>query len=400
MARELRLLGILGVVLASVVAASVAAPAAALASVSCSLYASPVGSDAANGSLAGPFRSAQKLVDSLAAGQTGCLRGGSYGQSELRFNHGGAAGAPVTLASYPGETATLTGGFVYVPSGSDFVTLENLHIDTSAASQVGVQLMAAHSSLIGDDVTNGSTGHSCIILGSNAGWGRAVASVIEGDVIHQCGSVADGNQDHAIYFDNSVNGVVRGDVIWGTSAYAIHLYQNAQGTQITHNVIVDNGYGVIFAGSGTLSSDDNVVANNIIADSVSGYDVESYWGGTVGTGNLLQNNCLYSGHLGQITTVQTGFAASGNVTADPGFVNAAAHDYQLNPGSPCRSVLGRGTTAKRGVTNPTATIARLKPRLVARRAQKSVAHGRRTSHRRGGRAQRSYWLDTLALQLS
>ena len=131
MARGLRWLGILGVVLASAVAASVAVPAAALASVSCSLYASPAGSDAASGSLASPFRSAQKLVDALSAGQTGCLRGGSYSQSELAFHHGGRVGAAVTLASYPGETATLTGGFVYVPSGSDFVTLEGLHVDTS-----------------------------------------------------------------------------------------------------------------------------------------------------------------------------------------------------------------------------------------------------------------------------
>jgi hypothetical protein len=276
MARGMRWLGTLGVALASMGGVAAVAASASV-SVSCSLYASPGGSDAASGSVASPFRSAQKLVDALSAGQTGCLRGGSYSQSELAFHHGGAAGAAVTLASYPGETATLTGGFVYVPSGSDHVTLENLHVDTSAATQVGVQLMATDSSLIGDDITNRSAHYSCIILGSNAGWGQAIGTVIENDVIHQCGSVADGNQDHAIYFDNSINGVISGDVIWGASAYAIHLYQNAQGNQITHNVIVDNGYGVIFAGSGSHASDGNVVADNIIASASVGYDVESYW---------------------------------------------------------------------------------------------------------------------------
>jgi hypothetical protein len=41
---------------------------------------------------------------------------------------------------------------------------------------VGVQLMSAHSSLIGDDITNDSAHSSCIILGSNAGWGQAVVA--------------------------------------------------------------------------------------------------------------------------------------------------------------------------------------------------------------------------------
>jgi hypothetical protein len=378
MARGMRWLGTLGVALASMGGVAAVAASASV-SVSCSLYASPGGSDAASGSVASPFRSAQKLVDALSAGQTGCLRGGSYSQSELAFHHGGAAGAAVTLASYPGETATLTGGFVYVPSGSDHVTLENLHVDTSAATQVGVQLMATDSSLIGDDITNRSAHYSCIILGSNAGWGQAIGTVIENDVIHQCGSVADGNQDHAIYFDNSINGVISGDVIWGASAYAIHLYQNAQGNQITHNVIVDNGYGVIFAGSGSHASDGNVVADNIIASASVGYDVESYWGGAVGTGNVLAHNCLYSGHLGQITTVQTGFAASGNLTADPGFVDAAAHNYQLKPGSRCLSVIDKRVAGH----GPIATIAgTTNSKHVARRARKHVARRARNAQHR------------------
>ncbi|HEX3839840.1 MAG TPA: hypothetical protein VHU85_03505, partial [Acidimicrobiales bacterium] len=162
----------------------------------CSLYASPSGSDANAGTLASPFLRPQKLVSSLAAGQMGCLRQGSYSQPELTF-----MASNVTLSSYPGETATLKAGFVYVPSGSNNVTIENLHIDASATPQVGVQLMSTGDALIGDDITNGAAHDSCIILGSNVGWGQAVDTTIANDVIHQCGNTADGNQDHAIYAD-------------------------------------------------------------------------------------------------------------------------------------------------------------------------------------------------------
>jgi hypothetical protein len=330
--------------------------AAAVAAPSCTLYASPSGSDSAAGTLASPLQTPQKLVDSLQAGQTGCLRAGTYNQTELTFSHAGRAGAPVTLMSYPGETATLSGGFIYVPQGSDYVTIANLHIDSSATAQVGVQLMAANDSLTGDDITNGQAHDSCIILGSNVGWGQAVNTTIANNVIHQCGNTADGNQDHGIYADNSVNATIDNNVIWGAAAYAIHLYQNSQGSQITHNVIVGNGYGVIFAGSGQHNSSGNVVADNIIANSTAGYDVSSYWGGTVGTGNTLKGNCLAGGHLGQITTVRTGFAASGNVSATPGFVNAAAHNYRLSTGSPCLSVVGYDTAARIAGGSAVATV--------------------------------------------
>ena len=71
----------------------------ASAATTCDRVASPSGSDGGAGTLQSPYRSAQKLVDSLAAGQTGCLRAGTYTQLVLSFHHGGSSGAPVTLTS-------------------------------------------------------------------------------------------------------------------------------------------------------------------------------------------------------------------------------------------------------------------------------------------------------------
>jgi hypothetical protein len=135
----------------------------------------------------------------------------------------------------------------------------------------------------------------------------------------------------------------------------VHLYQNSQGSQITHNVIVGNGYGVIFAGSATLASDNNTVADNIIANSTAGYDVSSYWGGTIGSGNVLKDNCISAGAGGAVLTPAAGFAASSNVTATPGFVNAAANNYRLGSGSACLPVVGYDTVQAMATGTPTTT---------------------------------------------
>ena len=279
------------------------------------------------------------------------------------------------LSGYPGELATVTGGFVYVPSGSDYVTIENVHIDTTAASQVGVQVMASNVSLVGNDITNGSTGHSCIILGSNAGWGQAVNVSISANVIHQCGSPADGNQDHAIYFDSSLNGTVTNNVIWGAAAFAIHLYQNAQGNQITHNVIADNGYGVIFAGSSEYASSNNTVAYNIITGSSAGYGAQSWWGGGTGRNNHVRDNCMYGNADGALRPSMPGVGATGNVSANPRYVDGGRHDYELSASSRCRRVVGYDT-AGMVASHPTARFA-----LAGQRAKRRpVSHKRRRVH--------------------
>ncbi len=47
-------------------------------------------------------------------------------------------------------------------------------------------------------------------------------------------------------------------------AYAVHLYPYAQRTSVTHNVMVDNGGGVVFAGESGGASSNNTVSQNVI----------------------------------------------------------------------------------------------------------------------------------------
>ncbi len=269
----------------------------------CTRFASPAGTDNAAllarnrhagrpGSRRNPFATPQRLLQSLGPGQTGCLLAGTY-YGEVRFNRGGSAGKPITLQSYPGQRATIAGGYVYMPPGSNYVTLQDLNINGQATSQISVQILSNHVSLIADDITNEQQHNSCITLGYTQ-ISPAVNTLVEGNLIHDCGSPSDGNQDHAIYFDDSYGALVRDNVFWGTAGYAIHLYEHADYNRIVHNVIVDNDHGVIFAGSASFTSSGNLVADNVIADSSIGDDVMQSWAGAVGQDNRLQSNCIYN----------------------------------------------------------------------------------------------------------
>jgi hypothetical protein len=284
----------------------------------------------------------QSLVDSLHAGQTGCLLSGSYGLSgELRIGRGGRKGLTLTLRSAPGAFVRLIGGPIEVAHTANHVTIAGLHIDTRGSGQVGVQILGADDALIGDDITNENTPYSCIILGSDTGYGRAVRPLVASDVVHQCGyNPSDPYEDHGIYVDNSVGARITGNRIWGMPyGWGVQLYPDAQHSQVTHNVIVGNGQGVVIGGNSHSASSYNTVAYNVIGDSFRQHDLQSWWGGRIGTGNVARRNCVYSAREGAIERPAIGFVARENVVANPGFAHAADHDYALSPKSRCMRVV-------------------------------------------------------------
>jgi hypothetical protein len=334
--------------LTAVLATLLCAPAPA--AVTCDRYAGPFGSDNAPGTVTQPYHSAQRLANSLAAGQTGCLLEGTYtdelsGPYVLNVLHGGAPGAPITVRSAPGQRATLR-GIVQVPRGSDNVTISNLDIvgqRVTPDESTGIQILAADTVLADNDITNNSR-KICMVLGS-PGWGEAIRTVIRGNVFHDCGT-RNNKFEHSAYIEWTDGVLVTDNLFLRSGAYAIHLYPDAHNTTVTHNVMVGNGGGVIFAGEGDAASSDNVVAQNVIADSYMRPGIESWWGGTVGQRNRADRNCVTRNTLAQVDISGGGYSATGNVIADPGFRDAAHGDYRLAPSSPCWDLVGYDTAAK------------------------------------------------------
>ncbi|MCB0883132.1 MAG: right-handed parallel beta-helix repeat-containing protein [Thermoleophilia bacterium] len=286
------------------------------------------GSDSASGSASSPFRSAQKLADSLGAGQVGCLAAGqTFGGAVIR-NDG------ITLTTAPGgEKATML-GYTEIAESADDVTIEGVVLNgRTSGKRVGPHISGDRAVLRGNDITNDNTG-ICVHVGSNVGYGVAYDTLIEGNRIHNCGRLPATGYDHGIYVNTAYRTRIVNNWIYDNSDWGVHLYPSAQQSYVANNIIDGNGRGVTFSGeSGYPASSNNIVENNVISNSRDRYNIESWFGGAVGTGNIARNNCLWNGRLGNIAT-QTGFLATNNTITDPGYANRAAKDFTITSG-PC-----------------------------------------------------------------
>jgi len=303
------------------------------AALTCDRYASPSGSDTATGTLQAPYRSVQKLVDSVSSGQTGCLRAGTY-TGNVKVTRPG-----ITLTSYAGEKATVVGRF-WVAQGANGVTVEGLYLNGKNASVLpSPTVNAADTTFIRNDVTNDHTG-ICFNLG-HPNYGRAVRVRIELNRIHDCGRLPATNLDHGVYVGAGEDNVITRNWIYDNADFGVHLYPDAQRTIVTGNVIDGNGMGVTFSGDSGHASNDNVVENNLISNSQERENVESYWSGPVGSGNIARHNCIGGGERdngdGGIAD-EIGFQAVDNALVAPGYRNRGAKDFRLSASSICRTV--------------------------------------------------------------
>ena len=330
----------------------------------CTLVASPSGSDSASGSSSAPFQTVQKLVDSLASGQTGCVRQGTYYEN-VRIAHGGVAGAPVTLTSYPGETATVVGR-MYVVEGANYVSVTGLDLN-GENPQRGLSPMidANHVTFSYDDVTNDHTG-ICFGIGSTT-WGWATGTLITHDRIHDCGQLPATNHQHGLYVGAATDTTIAWNLIYGNADRGIQLYPDAQHTTIDHNIIDDNGEGIIISGADGYASSYTNVYDNIISNATIRHDVESYWpsGNAVGVDNTVHDNCVWGGREAAIDTSSGGFMSYDNLTANPRYVDAADRDYELRPSSACLVMSGDPQAAVDGSPPVTPTAAAV---IATRRA--------------------------------
>jgi hypothetical protein len=318
--------GSLGFVLGALalLGAAMVAEAPARADGGCDKLAAVGGSDADAGTLASPYATPQKLIDSLAPGQTGCFRAGSYVFSQLDLTT-----PDVTLVPYGDGAVTLRGAIKVKPAGHH-TTIEGLKLDGAGAT--GPKIYADGTVLRGNEITNEHTA-ICVHVGAWYDDPAPENVVIERNRIHDCGELPSTNQDHGIYLSEARNAIVRDNWIYDNVDRGVQQYFQVEGARITGNVIFSNGQGVNFSGGS-----DQVVEGNIIASSDRRWNVYAGSTGSPGEG-VLRENCVYADLSGYTSNggVESSnvFSEAHNLIAEPRFVDPAAGDFRLEAGDPC-----------------------------------------------------------------
>jgi hypothetical protein len=355
----------------------------ARASEGCDLFASPAGSDAATGSFQSPFGTVQKLVDALGAGQTGCLLPGTY-NGNVRMSKGGHAGARVTLTAVPAQAATIVGRLEIV-KGANYVTVSGLSLDGRNAQHLQSPMIDAnHATFSYDDVTNDHTG-ICFGIGSPT-WGWSTGTLITHNRVHGCGQMTPGdNYQHGFYIGGATDTTIEWNLIYANAARGIQLYPEADYTTIDHNIIDDNGEGIIVSGTDGVASSHTNIFDNVLSNATQRHDVESWWpvGNPVGVDNVVHQNCVWGGREGTIDTSGGGLRAANNLKINPQYVSAKTHDYEMNANSPCLALVGDVQAAVDGTTPvvaaPVAMDTTRKLLMHAHAAQRK--RNRRSEHR-------------------
>jgi parallel beta-helix repeat protein len=300
----------------------------------CDKYAAVDGSDDADGTRAAPFHTVQRLVDSLSAGQIGCLRGGVYTEPDKRviFHEGGNRKNRIILRSFPNETAEFE-GLIYIPEGSDYVTVSNMRLDGSYGA-VGsghlmgdlnttqaVRVIGDNVNILDNDITNRrpngnpDLAGTCILLGTST-ITTANAS-IKGNRIHRCGQMPRINHEHGIYANYTMGAKIKDNLIYDNADRGIQLYLDAKGTLVEGNIVDGNGQNLII----NAYSSGNAVRNNVFSNPADTWNV-NLGPELSGSGNSVTDNCFWaSGGKSKFNNSSTSTSVWGNITANPRYQN-------------------------------------------------------------------------------
>jgi chitodextrinase len=287
------------------------------------------------------------FVNGLSPGEIGCVHGGTYGcdpNSTTCYVHitaSGTAASPITVKSYPGETATVRG---FEGIDGSYLTFTGMRFDGANSSASvnscggqphGVGLMVGGTGNVFDHVEVFSSiwhymASAFYLQGNNA--------TIRYSKIHDWGTCP--GHDHGVYDHDGSGAQIHHNWFYETvteaRGWGVQLYPSSSNAHVYANVIDRAGSGVVNCSTGT----NNVIENNVVTNSqgtafTSGALIDGC-GPQGSTGHIVRNNDQWQnpGGLGSCNSTVTGEVCSGNLSSNPLFVDPSAHNYALQPGSP------------------------------------------------------------------
>ena len=266
------------------------------------------------------------FLDSLSAGDVGCLRGGEYRpatDSYLRLD------ASATLKSYPGERAVIVGRGLWVTAAAQ---VRNLTIrDATLVDMSCLVVRGQGNKIVGNDLLG--CGASNILLGT-----ESRDALIQGTFSDRSGLNSSNDlPDHGIYVQGIGHDIVR-NVFVRMQGYGIHAYSSSSGNDgVQPSNIEINGNTTVYSEqkSGILiqsgAGGDIRTYNNIAAFNHDyGIKYQSDRTNCPSGPCPIDTNLVYGNRGGNLNGGAAA-RATNTIVADPLFVDS---QFRISPSSP------------------------------------------------------------------
>jgi hypothetical protein len=354
--------------------------APAVATHAATYYVATTGNNTNPGTEDRPWRTIGKAVDTMIAGDTTYVRGGTYNtETTIRFKRSGTASAPIKLLNYPGENPVIdwidqqSSDQLLVQHGSGqnvavgYLTIEGFEIKNG---WVGFKFYSLHNSIIRKNWI-----HDNVSQGINGGGGHH--NLFDRNIINHNGTFAGCaadpakcNQSHGIYINGQfytiTNNLIYDNLAYGiqqngasTAVYTSAKYPSPDFAGANDWLIANNTFayqnhrsGIVVWGSLTTNTR---IENNIFHENSQAVVAANgvRFVGTGAPGVTIRNNHAYATSPGGTVFIEgnavegTGYTQSGNVVniSPPGFVNAPA----TLPASPNFALTARSPAIDKGL---------------------------------------------------
>jgi Right handed beta helix region len=303
-----------------------ALPAALPPSAGTTFHVATSGSDSDPGTATHPWRTIQKALSTLAAGQRALVRGGTYAEN-LRMTRAGSPLAPITVEAYPGERPVLTAAGSHpleVASSGAYFRFRGFVIERAPGNSGGnVDIYGHHVELSGNEIRHSQD--QGVYTDE-----RSHHAHILGNLIHHNGQGVI-HQSHGIYLQGDDHLVASNVIHDHVKGFGIQVYDRGSRAIVTGNTITGAGHsGIVVGGSGGVA---NVrVHNNVFAFNAHyGISHDS----SCPSSSAANHNVVFGNAWGATQAGCSGLSyAGGNRTTDPLFRSYGFRDLRLLAGSP------------------------------------------------------------------